>query len=267
MASSFTLVTWNVNGLRARRERLLGWLTARRPDIVCLQETKIPDDLFPVEDFTALGYHCAFSGQKGFNGVAVISRRPLENVSAGLWDAPPVSAAGDAEKRLMAVTTFGIRVVCVYVPNGESPDSPKFSAKLAFLAGLKDWLVRHHRPGEPLALCGDLNIAPQPRDVYSVEAMEGQIGFHPQEHAALEAIRTWGFVDMVRAFNPQGGLYSWWDYRGGGLARNLGLRIDHIWATMPLAARGMESWIDKTEREAEKPSDHAPVGGRFSLLD
>ena len=256
-----TLITWNINGIRARQEHLHQWLVHHSPDVVCLQETKIEDEKFPRDAIAEAGYHCAFAGQKAYNGVAILARQPIEEVSIGF--------AGDnseEQKRLIAATIDGVRVVNAYIPNGQALDSPKFPEKLAFLAKFRDYFEAHHDPAQPLVLVGDFNIAADARDVYSVEAMTGQIHFSDQEHEALERLRAWGFVDVFRKFVSEGGHYSWWDFRQAAFRRNMGLRIDHIWATQPLAERFVECWIAREERAKEKPSDHVPVVGEFTAL-
>jgi exodeoxyribonuclease-3 len=238
------------------------WLTHHRPDILCLQETKIEDARFPFDAFQELGYQATIAGQKAYNGVAILSRLPLEEVRIGF--------EGDnreEQKRLIAATIGGVRVINAYVPNGQALDSPKFPEKLAFLARFREYLARHHDPKETLVLVGDFNIAPDERDVYSVEAMEGQIHFSEKEHEALERLRGWGFVDIFRKFVSEGGHYSWWDFRQAAFRRNMGLRIDHIWATEPFAERFLECWIAREERAKEKPSDHVPVVTQFAAAD
>jgi exodeoxyribonuclease-3 len=254
------LVTWNVNSLRVRLEAVLRWLGEHGPDVVCLQETKVPDELFPHDPFRELGYQAVISGQKTYNGVAILSRRPIEAPRIG-FD----GVAAEEQKRLVAATVAGVRFVNAYVPQGSEVGSEKFAYKLDFLAQLRGYFERHHRPGEPLVLVGDLNVAPAPEDVFSPAELEGQVSFHPAEREALEIVRAWGFRDQFRKFEPGAGFYSWWDYRQGAFRRNRGLRIDHVWATAPLDARAVECWIDREERAREKASDHAPVVAAFAL--
>jgi exodeoxyribonuclease-3 len=230
------IATWNVNSIRVRLQAVLDWMAQARPDVLCLQEIKVTDELFPASAFEDLGYHVAVSGQKTYNGVAIISRFKVTEVLAGF---PDYDAAG--QKRLIAATIGQVRVVNVYVPNGSAPDSPKFVYKLEFLS----------------------NIAPEARDVYDAEAMDGEIGFHPKERAALVALSSWGFEDVFRQHHKESGVYSWWDYRAGAFRRDMGLRIDHIWASAPLAALSVESGMDKEQRSLPKPSDHIPVWATF----
>jgi exodeoxyribonuclease-3 len=260
MSGTLSVVTWNVNSLRARLPLVLRWVKQHRPDVLCLQETKVEDELFPLDDFTIFGYHEALHGQKTYNGVALLSRRPIEAVARG-FD----GKGGDEQKRLIAGTVAGIRVVNAYVPNGGEVGSDKFAYKLEFIAQLHRYLDQRHRPDEPLVLVGDFNVATEPGDVFSVEAMEGQVCYHPDERAALAQLKAWGFEDLFRRFEKAPGHYTWWDYRQAGWPRNHGLRIDHIWTTRPLAERSQSCTIDREERARDKASDHVPVTAMFSL--
>lgn len=254
-----TLITWNINGIRARQEHMHYWLTQHSPDILCLQETKIDDPKFPSDAIAAAGYHAAFAGQKSYNGVAILSRPAIEDVRIG-FD----GRNSEEQKRLIAATIDGVRVINGYFPNGQALDSPKFQEKMDFYAGLRKYLEKYQKKSEPLVLVGDFNIAPDARDVYDEEAMRGQIHFSDQEHEALENLRAWGFVDVFRKFVQDAGHYSWWDFRQAAFRRNMGLRIDHVWATPVLAERFVQCWIAKEERAKEKPSDHAPVVAEFA---
>jgi len=248
------VATWNVNSIRARLDHVLGWLADARPDVLCLQETKVADGDFPSDAFQRAGYAVAVSGQKSYNGVALASRAPLEAVTAGLHDEPD-----PAEKRLLRATVQGVRVCSVYVPNGQEVGSPAFAAKLRWLARLRETLLGEGVPDRPLLLCGDFNVAPDDRDVHDPEAHRGQLHFHPDEHRALADLLALGLVDLYRRHHPEGGRYSWWDYRMGAFRRNLGLRIDLVLGTPDLAARSAAADIDTAPRRLEKPSDHAPV--------
>jgi exodeoxyribonuclease-3 len=252
---TLTIATWNINSIRARLERLTTWLDREQPDVVCLQETKVVDDLFPGDSFRARGYHLAHWGQKAYNGVAIAARQPLEGISRGF-------AHGELqEARLLTavLADSGIRIINVYVPNGGAPDAPRFTDKLTFL----DQLIRHLEGScdhdKDLVLTGDFNIAPAAIDVFDAEYMEGKIGFHPQERAAIKRILDWGLIDAFRLHHREGGFYSWWDYRGGAFHRDRGLRIDHILLTRSLAARCRDCTIQRDERKGKQPSDHAPV--------
>ena len=254
MADSLTVITWNVNSLRARLEHVTRWLGDHEPDVVCLQETKVADDLFPHEPLRELGYEAVISGQKAYNGVAILSRRPISD--------PFIGFHGDGreeQKRLIAATVDGIRVVNAYVPQGGDLDSPKFPYKLEFMGRLVDYFALQHSPDEALVFVGDLNVATDPEDVFDPAEMEGRVSFHPAEREAIQRVKDWGFEDQFRKFESGAGHYSWWDYRQGAFRRTRGLRIDHIWATRPLSQRASACWIDREERSREKASDHVPV--------
>jgi exodeoxyribonuclease-3 len=254
MAEPFTLATWNVNSLRARLELVQRWLREQRPDVVCLQETKVSDEQFPREPIEALGYRIALHGQRTYNGVAILSRHPLSDV-APAFD----GKGGDEQKRLIAATVAGIRVVNAYIPNGQEVGSDKFAYKLDFFKQLKAYFDKRHTQHEPLVLVGDFNVAPAPEDVFDPKEMDGQVCYHPDERKALENLRAWGFVDQFRRLHPEPGYYSWWDYRQASFPRNRGLRIDHVWTSPALNERVEACWIDREERAREKASDHAPV--------
>ncbi|MBW1980033.1 MAG: exodeoxyribonuclease III [Deltaproteobacteria bacterium] len=253
------VASWNVNSIRVRLPAVLEWLAAEQPDVLCLQEIKVPDELFPGEVFRERGYEVAVSGQKTYNGVAIISRYPLVDVLPGF---PDYEAEG--QKRLLAATVGKVRLLNTYIPNGAEPASPKFIYKLEFIAELRRYLERLHSPADHLLLVGDFNIAPEERDVYDAQAMEGQIGFHPKERAALTELKNWGLEDVFRRHHKERGHYSWWDYRANAFRRNMGLRIDHIWATAPMAALSRECGMVKELRARPRPSDHIPVWATFA---
>jgi exodeoxyribonuclease-3 len=253
------LASWNVNSIRARQERLLRWLAAKKPDVLCLQELKVTDDAFPISEVKAAGYHAAVHGQRTYNGVAILAREEPKDVERGFGD-----GGDDLHSRLITARVAGARVVSAYVPNGAVVGSDKWAYKLEWMQRLRSWLDRRFTPGEPLALCGDFNVAPELRDVQNPVAWEPSVLFHPEARAALEHVRRWGLVDTLRIHHPEGGLYSWWDYRMLGFPKNDGLRIDHILASEPLARRCIEAGIDRNERKGKQPSDHAPVLARFS---
>jgi exodeoxyribonuclease-3 len=249
------LATWNVNSIRARRERLAAWLASRKPDVVCLQELKCELPVLEAMALEDLGYHVAASCQKTYNGVAILSRRPLADVEIGLRDGDP----DDTQARLVAATVDGIRVVSVYVPNGQAVGSEKWAYKLRWMERLREYLDLRCDPNQPLAVLGDFNVAPEPRDVYDPAAWEGETLFHPDARAALARIREFGLVDAFRLHHDEAGAYSWWDYRMLAFPKNRGLRIDLVLATKPLADRIVSSYIDREERKGKGPSDHAPV--------
>lgn len=253
------IATWNVNSVRARKERVLAWLSAQQPDALCLQETKVTDDAFPSAEFEALGYHVVVSGQRTYNGVAILSRTPLAEVVRKFDDGEE-----EPEARFLSARISGVRVVCVYVPNGQVVGSDKFSYKLAWLSRLRRYLDLHCDSAEPLALCGDLNVAPEPRDVHDPAAWQDTVLFHPDARTALQELCAWGLVDAFRLHHSEAGLYSWWDYRQLAFPKNHGLRIDHILVTKSLAARCVSAHIDRETRKGQGASDHAPVVASFS---
>jgi exodeoxyribonuclease-3 len=250
------LATWNVNSIRARLERVLGWLDTVRPDVVCLQETKVVDGDFPAAEVEALGYRLALHGQRTYNGVAILARGELSDVVAGFADGEPE----EPQARLVAATTAGVRVASVYAPNGQAPGSEKFAAKLAFYARLERYVERALAAGVPLALCGDFNVAPEDRDVHDPAAWHEQIHCSTPEREALAAVVGRGLTDALRALRPEvPGLYTWWDYRMLGFQKNRGLRIDHILVAPALVPRLTDVAIDREARKGKQPSDHAPV--------
>lgn len=251
---SLKIATWNVNSIRIRLPLILSWLSEQQPDIVCLQETKVEDFQFPEQDLREAGYSSIYSGQKSYNGVAILSKFPFENIRYGF------SNGFDAEnKRLLSAKIEGIDIICVYVPQGQTTESPKFEYKLEFLQNLADELSSSYSPDESLVLLGDINIAPDKRDVVSADEMKDRVSFHPKEHAMLQQLSQWGLTDIFRKFNQDDQQFSWWDFRTRGFEKNEGMRIDHIWVTDPMAERCDACTIDKNNRSQPKPSDHAPV--------
>ena len=259
------IATWNVNSLKVRLPHLLDWLQNAAPDVVCLQETKQTDDVFPADALRAAGYESAFSGQKTYNGVAILSRLPMTEVQTG------IPGFADEQKRVLAATIADgetqTRIVCVYIPNGQSPDSDKYVYKLAWLdaliAWLKDEMQRHPR----LALLGDYNIAPEDRDCHDPAAWVGQVLVSEPERARFQALLDLGLKDAFRLFEQADKSFSWWDYRMMGFRRNLGMRIDHILLSPELAARCRASEIDKAPRKLERPSDHTPVLATLEMTE
>lgn len=252
------LATWNVNSVTARLPLVTKWLAEARPDILCLQELKCTDEKFPAEAFSELGYQSATFGQKTYNGVAILARSELTELQRGF----PDDEEG-AQARLLAATIGGVRVVNVYVPNGQFVGSDKYRFKLEWMRRLREFFDVHFDTGAQVLLCGDFNVAPDERDVHDPAEWEGRILFSRRERAALDDIKGWGFVDAFRLHTDEGGHFSWWDYRQGGFRRDAGLRIDHIWTSQQLAARCTASWIDKEPRGWERPSDHTPVVAEF----
>ncbi len=255
------IATWNVNSIRVRQERLAAWLTTHQPDVLCLQELKTEEPTYPREALDALGYVSAINAQKTYNGVAILSRHTLTDVVVGLGD-----GVEDPQARFVAATVNGVRVISVYVPNGQALDSDKWPYKLQWLKRLRAWLDQHESKDKPLAVCGDYNVAPEAIDVHDVAAWEGEPLFHPDARAALQHVADFGLVDTFRQKHPgEANLFSWWDYRMLGFPKNRGLRIDHILATPALADRCTESVIDRQERKGKSASDHAPVMSTFAL--
>ncbi|MBI5659004.1 MAG: exodeoxyribonuclease III [Nitrosomonadales bacterium] len=247
------LATWNVNSLKVRLPHVLDWLSANQPDVLCLQETKQEDRMFPLGELRQAGYQAVFSGQKTYNGVAIVCKAaPAETISG-------LPGFADEQKRLLAATVRGIRVVCVYVPNGQSVGSEKYQYKLAWLSALQAWLKEELLRYPKLALLGDYNIAPEDRDVHDPLAWEGNVLVSGPERAAFRAIEQLGLHDSFRLFEQPEKSYSWWDYRMMAFRRNMGLRIDHILLSAPLAKDCTGCAIDRAPRKLERPSDHAPV--------
>jgi exodeoxyribonuclease-3 len=252
------LATWNVNSIRARKDRVGAWLDRHRPDVLCMQETKVEDDGFPAEVFTAAGYELALHGQKSYNGVAIASRLPMTEVTRGLDD-----GTDDDQSRLIAATIGGVRVISAYFPNGEAVTSPKYAYKLAWIARLRGWLDRRGDTAAKLALCGDFNVMPEDRDCWNPTAWAGKALFSEPERAALREIAAWGLHDAFRKHHAETGLYSYFDYMGVALFKNQGLRIDHVYVTKALYDACTSCEIDREARKGQNASDHAPVIATF----
>jgi exodeoxyribonuclease-3 len=250
------LVTWNVNSLNARQERVEEWLADSQPDVICLQETKLADGSFPALAFAALGYEAAHHGEGRWNGVAILSRVGLDDVVPGFADgAPP-----DPEARLLTATCGGVRVMSAYVPNGRALDNDHYRYKLEWLERLRAHLDAVADPTAPTALCGDFNIAPTDIDVWDPTAVHGATHVSPPEREALGRLLDWGLTDVFRdRFPDVERLYSWWDYRAGNFHKGIGMRIDLVLASASLAARTQAALIDRNARKGKAPSDHAPV--------
>lgn len=252
------IVSWNINGVKARRERLLNWLERHSPEVVCLQEIKTDGEHFPYEELGELGYYAEICGQKGYHGVAILAKAPLEVVQIGLED-------GEAKQqaRLLCARVYGLTVISVYVPNGATLESEKWPYKLAWYQRLRAWLDAHLSPGEPVVLCGDFNVAPLALDIQGDPQTAAAVLVHPQAREALRQIEAWGFVDSLRTMHPEAEIFSWWDYRGRSFPERGGLRIDMVYATAPLVPHFVAAGVDLEEREEIpgwiKPSDHAPA--------
>jgi exodeoxyribonuclease-3 len=252
------VATFNVNSVRARLAIVVEWLRRNTPDVLAVQETKVQDPDFPREAFDEIGYRCVFKGQKTYNGVALFSPHPIEDVEFGLLDEPR------DEPRLLKARVKCVTIVNTYVPQGYLPDSDKFRYKLQWFDRLAAYFRNRFKPTDPLLWVGDLNVAPEPIDVYDPEALAGHVCFRPEVHEALAKVMAWGFTDLFRLHCAEPGQYSFWDYRAGNaFGRNLGWRLDHIMATAPLAQKCRRCTIDKGPRAAERPSDHTPVVAEF----
>jgi exodeoxyribonuclease-3 len=249
------LVTWNVNSLKARLERVEDWLATVQPDVVCMQETKLADSAFPAMTFHAMGYETAHFGEGRWNGVAILSKVGLDDVVAGFGD----GADEDPEARLLWATCGGVRVANVYVPNGRGLEEDHYQYKLAWLERLRARIADTVDPADPFVICGDFNIAPDDRDVYDPADFIGATHVSPPEREALGRLLDLGLVDVFRQHYDASGLFSWWDYRAGNFHKGKGMRIDLVLATAALAAGSTSVLIDRNARKGKSPSDHAPV--------
>jgi len=247
------LASWNVNSLKVRLEQVLAWLESSQVDMLALQEIKMTDDQFPIKAFTDKGFHVAFSGQKTYNGVAIISRQPIEDV---VTDVPDYS---DPQRRILAATIGDIRLINLYVPNGAEVGSDKYEYKLTWLPHVTTFIQEQLRLYPRVAVVGDFNIAPDDRDVHDVQAWEGCVLVSPLERQAFSQLLALGLHDSFRNFTQDEQSFSWWDYRAAGFRRNMGLRIDLILLNDALNKHCLVSAIDKAPRKLERPSDHAPV--------
>lgn len=259
-----SIATWNVNSVSARLPLVLQWIENQKPDILCLQEIKCVDEKFPVEAFTKAGYHSLVFGQPTYNGVAILVKNELVpqigEVQKGFGDEEAA-----APRRLLAAEVAGVRVVNVYIPNGQAVGSDKYAYKLDWLGKLRKFLETKGDPTQKLLLCGDFNVAPDDIDVYDPAAWQGKVLFSPPEKQALSQVKAWGLEDAFRKLYPDLVAYSWWDYRQASFRRNLGLRIDHIWVTPTLLQLCQQVTIDTQPRGWERPSDHTPVLGTFNI--
>jgi len=248
------IATWNVNSLKARLARVEEWIDYARPDVLCMQETKLADTAFPSMAFSALGYESASHGEGRWNGVAILSRVGLEKVERGLG-----GPADDQGARLVAATCGGVRVVSVYIPNGREVASVHYEAKLAWLGELRAYLERTAKPTDDVAVCGDFNVAPDDRDVYDPAAFVGETHVTEAERQGVRALEEWGLVDSFRLCHAEDQLFTWWDYRAGNFHKHMGLRIDLVMLSRSLAERVRYALVDRNARKGKQPSDHAPV--------
>ncbi len=252
------IATWNVNSLKVRLPHVLDWLAAVTPDVLCLQETKLPDEKFPADEIRAAGYHVVYSGQKTYNGVAIISRQQAANV---VTDIPGLD---DPQRRILAATINGVRILNLYVVNGQEVGSEKFAHKLYWLDRVAQYIAEQLKSHQHFVALGDFNIAPEDRDVHDPAAWHERILCSTPERMALQKILGLGLSDVFRQFEQEQQSFSWWDYRAAAFRRNLGLRIDLILASQSLAKQCTACRIDKEPRSLERPSDHAPVVAEFS---
>src|SRR5262245_25957528 len=253
------IATWNVNSLKVRLPQLLHWLAARPPDVVCLQELKLEDDSFPAAAIEAAGYHCAFSGQKTYNGVAILARSPLAAILLG------IPGFEDDQKRVLTATVGDVRVVSAYVPNGQAVGTEKYEYKLKWLRAFAGWLRAELAVHPNLAVLGDYNVAPEDRDVHDPKLWADQVLCSEAERAAFRALLGIELKDSFRLFEQPERSYTWWDYRLNAFKRNLGLRIDHILVGPALAAKCASCTVDVGPRRLERPSDHAPVVAELTM--
>jgi len=252
------IATWNVNSIKARLDRVIAWLGARNPDALCLQELKTAREAFPFQELQEAGWNVAGAFQPTYNGVAVLSRHPLEEVAVGMDD-------DDPQARLVATTVRGVRVVSVYVPNGQEVGSEKYAYKLRWLERFRGWLEQERARHPRLVVCGDFNIVPRDGDAHDPRVWQGTVLLNPEVRRHLSSLMDLGLRDVVAERHPEGGPFSWWDYRAASFPRNLGLRIDLLLTTPDLADRCVEVFTDRDQRKGDRPSDHVPVGARFEV--
>ena len=256
------IATWNINGINSRLEHVLKWSETARPDVLCLQETKTTDAKFPTKKLHVAGYeHIVSYGEKAYNGVAILSRFPLEDVDHGF--------PGDvdtAPRRLIAATIEGVHVVNTYFPHGTKIGSDKFKLKLEWVGRLRKYFDQFYSPDDEVLLCGDTNITPHEMDLWNVRYWATRMHFTKEEREVFTQLKRWGFVDVFRQINDQPGEYTWWDtFRESSFPKNRGLRLDHIWASQSLADLCTDCWVDREPRRWDRPSDHAPVIAEFNL--
>lgn len=256
---SLKVATWNVNSLRVRLPQVLAWLNLVKPDILALQETKLSDADFPIDAIREVGYEAIYSGQKTYNGMAILSQKKASDVLTCLPD------FDDPQRRVLAAVIDDIRIMNLYVPNGESVDSEKYQYKLNWLYKLDIFLKNELQKHSKLIVLGDFNIAPEEIDVHDPQLWSGRVLFSEPERKAFRDMLQVGLQDSFRQLNPSDKTFSWWDYRMNSFKRNLGLRIDHILSSHPIASQCVKCYIDKDLRSNERPSDHVPVVAEYNL--
>lgn len=257
--SNFKIASWNVNSLKVRLPHVIDWLTEQTPDVLALQETKSTDDNFPLEDILSTGYQVHYIGQKTYNGVAILTKDDAELIAKEIPD------YDDVQRRVIAIKTQGITVLNLYVPNGSEVDSEKYEYKMDWFKHLHPFIAELKADNDKMIILGDFNIAPDERDVHDPEEWEGKVHVSPKEREQFTKLLEAGFHDSFRLFEQEDKLYSWWDYRAAGFRRNRGLRIDHVLLSDVLKESCKKSWIDKSPRKLERPSDHTPVIAELSL--
>ena len=254
------IASFNVNGLRARLPIVLDWLVKNSPDVLCVQETKVQDSEFPVDAFAESGYSIVFSGEKKYNGVAIFSRAEMSGVEKGFEDEPKDMS------RLIKARMGEVTIVNTYVPQGYMTESEQYEYKLKWFGRLREYFESNFKPSGKIIWVGDMNVAPEERDVYDPAGLAGHVCFNEEVSSALSSVCEWGFADLFRQFEQGGGHYTFWDYRmRGSFSRNLGWRLDHIMVTKSLAAKCRRCYIDKDPRFAERPSDHTPIVAEFEI--
>jgi exodeoxyribonuclease III len=255
------LASYNVNGIRARIATVIDWATRHDPDVLCLQEIKCQEKDFPFQPFHDAGYQVIVRGQKSFNGVAILTKKGVDEINREFGDGEP-----DEEARFLAVRSDGVWVVNTYVPQGRRPEDPAFQHKLHYFQRLKRWFSTRFQPDHPLIWTGDLNVAPADLDVYDPKRLEGSVGFHPLEKTALASVASWGFTDLFRKLHPDQKQFTFWDYRlPKSFERNLGWRLDHIMVTRAMEKRSITCLVDSELRGKTSPSDHAPIWAEFAI--
>ncbi len=248
------IATWNINSIKTRGDHVLDWIEAHEPDVLCLQETKVSDQEFPEDGFFDLDYEVEYFGQRSYNGVAIVSREPAQDVVKGF-----AGATDSDDRRLIAGTFDGVRIVNIYLPNGQTVGSDKYHFKLEWMREMRAFLDQGPNPDTPLILTGDFNVAPQPGDHYDATPGDEQIFVSAPEIEAFRRFLDWGLTDALHHLDPSPKQYTWWDYRGGAWERNQGLRIDHLLVTAPLVPRLKSVTIHRDARDEERASDHVPV--------
>ncbi len=262
-SSRFRIATFNANSLRARLHIITPWLLNNQPDVLCIQETKVQDQDFPLSIFEEIGYNVVFRGQKSYNGVAVASRHPVEDSRFGFEDGKDID---EDSTRIIRCKISGNYIINTYVPQGRAIDHPNYKMKLSWFERLRNLFERDYSPDENILWCGDINVAPEPIDVYAPEKKLNHVCYHEAARTALSRVKEWGFVDLYRRFHPDTQEYTFYDYRiRDAVKKGLGWRIDQIYASKPIADKALNCWIDLEPRLAEKPSDHTFLVAEFDL--